>query len=58
MGLRKKGRQGLLTGSLRWGLIKGTDAIPTLDPEKAPFVLRIFELYAAGQHTDRTLAGG
>jgi site-specific DNA recombinase len=56
MGLREKARQGLLTGSLPWGLTKGADAIPTLDADKAPCVLRIFELYAAGQHTDRTLA--
>ncbi|HEV3035905.1 MAG TPA: recombinase family protein [Solirubrobacteraceae bacterium] len=26
------------------------------DPERAPFVLRLFELYATGRHTDRTLA--
>jgi hypothetical protein len=26
------------------------------DPEHAPFVLRLFELYATGRHTDRTLA--
>jgi site-specific DNA recombinase len=56
MGLREKARQGLLTGSLPWGLTKDEDAIPVPDVEKAPFVLRIFELYAAGQHTDRTLA--
>jgi Recombinase/Recombinase zinc beta ribbon domain len=56
MGLREKARQGRLTGSLPWGLTKGEDAVPALDTEKAPFVLRIFELYASGQHTDRTLA--
>jgi DNA invertase Pin-like site-specific DNA recombinase len=56
MGLREKARQGLLTGSLPWGIVKGEDAIPVPDIEKAPFVLRIFEMYATGQHTDRTLA--
>jgi site-specific DNA recombinase len=56
MGLREKARQGLLTGSLPWGLTKGPDPTAVLDAEKAPFVLRIFELYASGQHTDRTLA--
>jgi site-specific DNA recombinase len=56
MGLREKARQGLLTGSLPWGLVKGKDAIPVPDTDRAPFVLRIFELYASGQHTDRTLA--
>jgi site-specific DNA recombinase len=56
MGLREKARQGLLTGSLPWGLAKGTDGIAVPDPERAPFVLRLYELYATGQHTDRTLA--
>jgi site-specific DNA recombinase len=56
MGLREKARQGLLTGSLPWGLAKGKSEIAIPDVEKAPFVLRIFELYAGGQHTDRTLA--
>jgi DNA invertase Pin-like site-specific DNA recombinase len=57
MGLREKARQGLLTGTLPWGIVKGQDdAIPVPDIEKAPLVLRIFEMYATGQHTDRTLA--
>lgn len=56
MGLREKARQGLLTGSLPWGYVKGTDDIATPDPEKAPYVRQLFEMYAAGQHTDRTLA--
>lgn len=45
-----------VAGLVEWGLAKGGDAVPTLDAEKTPFVLRIFELYASGQHTDRTLA--
>lgn len=55
MGLREKARQGLLTGSLPWGYIRGEDGIATPDPEKAPYVRRLFEMYATGQHTDRTL---
>ena len=55
MGLREKARQGKLTGSLPWGYVKGDDEIATPDPEKAPYVRRLFEMYATGQHTDRTL---
>lgn len=56
MGLREKARQGKLTGSLPWGYVKGEDGIAVPDPDKAPFVKRLFEMYASGQHTDRTLA--
>src|ERR1700686_698034 len=56
MGLREKARQGLLTGSLPWGYVKGADDIATPDSEKAPYVRQLFEMYATGQHTDRTLA--
>ncbi|MGH7191241.1 MAG: recombinase family protein, partial [Acetobacteraceae bacterium] len=56
MGLKEKARQGLLTGSLPWGYRKGADAIAEPDPERAPYVRRIFELYASGRHTDRTIA--
>ena len=55
MGLREKARQGLLTGSLPWGYVKGEDGIAVPDPVKAPFVRQLFEMYATGQHTDRTL---
>jgi DNA invertase Pin-like site-specific DNA recombinase len=55
MGLREKARQGLLTGSLPWGYVKGEDGIAIPDPVKAPFVRQLFEMYATGQHTDRTL---
>ncbi len=55
MGLREKARKGLLTGSLPWGYIKGVDEIATPDPEKAPYVRRLFEMYATGLHSDRTL---
>jgi DNA invertase Pin-like site-specific DNA recombinase len=56
MGLREKARQGLLTGSLPWGYLKGEDGVAVPDPGRAPLVRRLFELYATGQHTDRTLA--
>ena len=56
MGLREKARQGLLTGSLPWGYVKGEDGIAQPDPERAPYVRQLFEMYATGRHTDRTLA--
>ena len=56
MGLREKARQGRLTGSLPWGYRKGEDGIAEPDPEKAPFVRGLFERYASGLHTDRSLA--
>lgn len=56
MGLKEKARQGFLTGSLPWGYRKSENGIAEADPEQAPYVRRLFELYAAGQHTDRTLA--
>ena len=56
MGLKEKARQGLLTGSLPWGYLKGADGIAEPDPERASYVRRIFELYASGRHTDRTIA--
>ncbi len=39
-----------------WGYVKGEDRIAQPDPEKAPYVRRLFEMYASGQHADRTLA--
>jgi site-specific DNA recombinase len=56
MGLREKARQGLLTGSLPWGYLKGEDGIAAPDPERAPYVRQLYEMYATGRHTDRTLA--
>ena len=55
MGLREKARQGQLTGSLPWGYAKGEDEIAEPDPTSA-IRARLFERYATGQHTDRTLA--
>jgi len=56
MGLKEKARQGFLTGSLPWGYCKGEDGIAEPDGERAPHVGRIFEMYASGRHTDRTIA--
>ena len=56
MGLKEKARQGLLTGSLPWGYRKGADGIAEPDEERARTVRRMFELYASGRHTHRTIA--
>ncbi len=56
-GLKEKARQGHLVGSLPWGYVRDPDtklAIP--HPERAPMVLAMFERYATGQESDRTLA--
>jgi hypothetical protein len=41
-----------VTGSLPWGYRKGEDGVAQPDPERAPYVRRIFELYASGRHTE------
>ena len=56
MGLREKARQGLLTGSLPWGYVKGPDGVAVPDQARAPILQQLFELYAHGQHSNRTLA--
>ena len=56
MGLREKARQGLLTGSLPWGYVKGKEGVAVPDEARAPVLGRLFELYATGQHSNRTLA--
>jgi site-specific DNA recombinase len=56
-GLKEKARQGHLVGSLPWGYVRDPAtklAIP--HPERAPLVLALFERYATGQESDRTLA--
>lgn len=56
-GLREKARQGHLVGSLPWGYVRDPDtklAVP--HPERAPLVLGLFERYATGQESDRSLA--
>src|SRR5580700_11317034 len=56
-GLREKARQGHLVGSLPWGYVRDPEsklAVP--HPERAPLVLALFERYATGQESNRTLA--
>ncbi len=56
-GLKEKARQGHLVGSLPWGYLRDLAtklAVP--DPARAPLVLQLFERYATGQESDRTLA--
>ena len=48
---KEKARQGLLTGSLPWGYRKGDDDVAEPDPERAPYVVRLFELYATGAYS-------
>jgi site-specific DNA recombinase len=56
-GLREKARQGHLVGSLPWGYVRDpATKIAAPHPERAPLVLGIFERYATGQESDRTLA--
>jgi site-specific DNA recombinase len=56
-GLAEKARQGHLVGQLPWGYVRDQDsgeAVP--DPERAPLVLGMFERYATGQESDRSIA--
>jgi site-specific DNA recombinase len=56
MGLKEKARQGFLTGGLAWGYLKGEDGIAIPDPERAPLVLTIFEIYATRRYSHRDIA--
>jgi site-specific DNA recombinase len=56
MGLKEKARQGFLTGGLAWGYLKGEAGIAIPDPERAPLVLAIFEIYATGRYSHRDIA--
>jgi DNA invertase Pin-like site-specific DNA recombinase len=56
-GLREKARQGHLLGTLPWGYVRDPQsklAVP--HPERAPLVLGMFERYATGHESDRTIA--
>jgi site-specific DNA recombinase len=56
-GLREKARQGHLVGTLPWGYRRDPDSgIAVPDPERGPLVRELFERYATGQESDRTLA--
>jgi DNA invertase Pin-like site-specific DNA recombinase len=56
-GLREKARQGHLIDALPWGYQRDAEsgrAAP--DPERAPLVRQLFERYASGHESDRSLA--
>ena len=56
-GLREKARQGHLVGSLPWGYLRDSETgLVVADPERAPLVYELFERYASGQESDRSLA--
>ena len=56
-GLREKARQGHLTGTLPWGYQRDAATRQvTTDPENARLVRELFERYAQGGESDRTLA--
>lgn len=56
-GLAEKARQGYLVGSLPWGYMRDPDSGEVVpDPERAPLVLGIFERYATGEESDRSIA--
>src|SRR6266550_1391648 len=58
-GLREKARQGHLVGSLPWGYRRHPEtALAMPDPERAPLVRELFERYAGGQESDRSLRPG
>ena len=56
-GLREKARQGHLVGSLPWGYRRDSaSGLAVPDPARALLVLELFERYAGGQESDRSLA--
>ena len=56
-GLREKARQGHLVGSLPWGYVRDSaSGLAVPDPDRAPLVLELFERYAGGQESDRSMA--
>jgi DNA invertase Pin-like site-specific DNA recombinase len=56
-GLREKARQGHLVGPIPWGYRRDPDTGAVVpDPQQAPLVVELFERYATGQESDRTLA--
>ncbi len=56
-GLREKARQGHLLGILPWGYERDPQTkLAIAHPERAPLVLGMFERYATGQESDRTIA--
>lgn len=55
--MREKARQGHVVGSLPWGYLRDPHSgLAVLDPERAPLVRELFERYATGHESDRSLA--
>jgi site-specific DNA recombinase len=56
-GLAEKARQGYLVGSLPWGYMRDPNSGEVVsDPERAPLVRGMFERYATGDESDRSIA--
>jgi DNA invertase Pin-like site-specific DNA recombinase len=56
-GLKEKARQGHLVGGLPWGYVRDlASRLAVPHAERAPLVLEMFERYATGHESDRTLA--
>src|SRR5579884_2547918 len=56
-GLREKARQGHLVGPIPWGYQRDVETGAVVPhPAQAPLVVELFERYATGQESDRTLA--
>ncbi len=56
-GLHEKARQGHLVGTLPWGYLRDPETkLVVVDPLRAPLVLKLYEHYATGQESDRSLA--
>jgi site-specific DNA recombinase len=56
-GLKEKARQGHLVGSLPWGYVRDPQTkLAVADPARAPLVTEMFERYATGQESDRSVA--
>ena len=56
-GLAEKARQGHLVGQLPWGYVRDRETGEAVsDPERAPLVLGMYERYATGHESDRSIA--
>ena len=56
-GLKEKARQGHLVGSLPWGYVRNqTTKLAVPDPACSQLVREMFERYATGQESDRSIA--
>ena len=55
-GLKERALQGLWNGHAPFGYTKGDDGLLVVVQEEAAVLNRAFEMYATGNHTDRTIA--